>query len=187
MAEPSTGEYPWVVLHEGHPAWYQWCLMVGDFAPGKKPLPNYVLRLDGVRPSAHENLKCGTCGKPVKTEDLDVMERSTKKMGWFDNYRRGKKDWQQASITIPDTCYHCNYPIDGLDEQSPQEVRDSELSISLSSLCEATAHETAGKSDRVKVCSRCARWAARRCVKNRAKLAKAKALKEKEKVAHGLD
>ena len=109
---PSTGSYPWLILHGKHDAWYQRALLRGDFAPGTEPLPNYVLALDGTRPDPSETPCCGTCGKVPKVEDLTPVERETKRQNFLDVFRNRHhpdwRPWSKAGRTKPDSCYVCN-------------------------------------------------------------------------------
>lgn len=113
MAEPSTGDYHWLIVHHTvaapwHPAWYQRAVMLGDFESGRRPLPNYVLRLDGTTPAPTETPSCGTCGAEPETDELNVVERATGKSNFLAPLRDGTVPWDRVGHTRPETCYVCN-------------------------------------------------------------------------------
>ena len=115
MVEPSAGDYPWLILHKGHPAWYQRALMAGDFSPGTQPQPNYVLTLEGTQPEPYAVPICGTCGVEPKVEQLEPLERETGRRDWLDRFRLSPTHpdhvpWNRGGRTDPRTCYVCNTP-----------------------------------------------------------------------------
>ncbi len=116
MIEVSPGRYGWLVLHRvdgrEHPAWYQRALLPGDFRPGSRPLPNYVLTLTGESPDPSETPTCGTCGLEPRVEDLEIVERTSGRRDFLLPFRDVRHpahiSWDRAGKTLPQTCYVCN-------------------------------------------------------------------------------
>jgi len=106
--ELTTGEWPWVVMHGEHPAWYQRSLIVGDFAPGRIPASNYAVSLDGDIFGPDERPFCGTCLAEPLTDELDVMERSTGNSSFLSLYRNPNHRLPWPPPTNPATCWYCN-------------------------------------------------------------------------------
>lgn len=109
MPEPKVGEWPWLLQHNGHPAWYQRSLLIGDFAPGRRPIANYVLMLSGQLPEPYAHPVCGTCGVEPKSEDMLVVERATGDSSFFASFRSEERSWSRP--TNSDTCWYCNGPM----------------------------------------------------------------------------
>lgn len=105
---PPEHEWWWAVEHQGHPAFYLRALLTGDFAPGRTPAARHVLGLDGYPPEQHKLVRCGTCGKVPRAEDLEPIERATGLRGWLDVFRQGKMPWKRP--TDPSTCHLCSTP-----------------------------------------------------------------------------
>lgn len=104
--EISTGEWPWLITHLGHDAWYQRALLTGDFAPGKAPVSNYALTLDGALPDPEAPMTCGTCGQTPSASDLNATDRATGKAEFLAAFRGGQARWLKG--TDPATCAYCN-------------------------------------------------------------------------------
>jgi hypothetical protein len=107
VANPS--EWPWLVLHGGHPAWYQRTLLPADFAPGAITRPNYVLTLDGKLLGPSDRPLCGGCGTESVPFALDVEDRSTGRRGILEVFRRGLRPWQKGTDAAH--CWWCNMPM----------------------------------------------------------------------------
>jgi hypothetical protein len=110
MAEPSKADWPWLILHNDHPAWYQRALLPGDFAPGRMPMPNYILTLTGEIPKLGQ-VRCGTCKKKPAVEDLEPVERTTGQTGFLDRYRYGRRPVPWPEGLNPTNCWNCNNPM----------------------------------------------------------------------------
>ena len=117
MADAPPAElWPWLVLHGEHVAWYQGALVRGDFQPGRRPIPNYVVMPDGTLPDPGEALACGTCGDEPLVEDLTPVERATGDRDCLTPFRRGLIPWSKAGHTHASTCYACNDPTEALSQ-----------------------------------------------------------------------
>lgn len=104
---PSIYDAPWRVLHEGHLAWYQRAALVGDFAPGRPPRPEYVIYSDDrCADPGGEPPVCEGCGQVPKTDDLLLVERLTGACDFLEPFRRGRFPWPPG--TDPKTCAWCN-------------------------------------------------------------------------------
>ena len=102
----DAGTWWWLVEHDGHEAFYLRALMAGDFAPGGDgPDERHVLHLDGKAPTVGQALKCGTCHKTMKTEDLVPVERVTGNRRALDVFRSRRAAWPKK--TDPTSCYLC--------------------------------------------------------------------------------
>ena len=108
-----AAECPWEVRHrteEGeHIAWLQRCLLVGDFAPGKKASSFYVVDPEtGFPADPREDPICFTCGKTPPVESLIAVEIKTKRREFLEVFRSGRFRWPPA--TDEKTCWWCNSP-----------------------------------------------------------------------------
>jgi hypothetical protein len=115
----DQNEWPFVIMHNGHEAWYQRALLMGDFAPGLKPLPNYVITLTGEPVDPYSTPKCGTCKGSPATDDLLPVERATGRSNFLEAFRSGQIPWEKAGRTKAETCFYCNGGI-GLREVSAE-------------------------------------------------------------------
>jgi hypothetical protein len=118
MNTPSVGSCPWAILHRApdgsmHLAWYQRAMIVGDFNPAKKPLPNYVTYPDGTSPGPDDTPVCTACQVAPANADLDPVDRATGQYGFLEMYRDQRRPdwrpWRMAPVTDPNTCYVCNF------------------------------------------------------------------------------
>ena len=100
-------ECPWEIEHDGHHAWFQRALLVGDFAPGRVPSPRFVGYPNG---HAHPDVPptCSTCGAVPETRDLVAVEIETDDSFFLAAFREGLKKWPKP--TDPNTCWWCNSP-----------------------------------------------------------------------------
>jgi len=142
--QPSVGEWPWLIEHDGHIAWYQRALMRGDFSPGNRPLPNYVLQLDGKLADPDKVPKCGMCKKIPMTDELIPVDRSNGARSVLTPFRIGLAEWPPA--TDPETCYVCNTP----DSPADQELDLQDLAFTL-------LGNRGSSSKKIAVCTGCAR------------------------------
>ena len=140
---PAIGDWQWMIEHLGHVAWYQRALMRGDFSPGHRPLPNYVLQLDGRLADPDKTPKCGTCKKMPTVDELVPVDRSNGARAVLTPFRIGLEEWPPA--TDPETCYVCNTP----DSVADQEIDLQDLSTSLGA--------KSSSSKKIIVCAGCAR------------------------------
>jgi hypothetical protein len=140
---PEPNDWCWAIEHEGHLAWYQRALMRGDFAPGSKPLPNYVLQLDGTLPDPEKPPKCGTCGKVPSVQELVPVDRHTGTRSVLTPFRLGLAEWPPP--TDPETCYVCN---------CPEYVADGE--VTLQDFARSLPGSKSGSKKKITVCSQCA-------------------------------
>jgi hypothetical protein len=150
MAEPTVGQCPWKIIHvdkDGveHDAWFQTALLVGDFAPGRKPIPNYVIQLDGDICEPDKTPWCGTCGKQPKVDDLTPIDRGNGARVALMPFRLGLTPWPAPTDAV--TCYLCN-------DRGQQHLED----VPVDTISRAIVGKAgkAGKSQKkVKVCGRC--------------------------------
>lgn len=101
-------ECPWEVEHNGHFAWFQRSLLIGDFAPGLVPVPWFVVYPDGLAADPRIDPTCVTCGEVPETNELIVIERATGDSHFLAPCRAGLKKWSKP--TDPKTCWWCNSP-----------------------------------------------------------------------------
>jgi len=101
-------ECPWEVEHNGHHAWFQRALLIGDFAPGLVPVPWFVVYADGRAASPLDPPKCATCAAVPATNELIVIEIATGDSHFLAPTRSGLKKWPKP--TDPKTCWWCNSP-----------------------------------------------------------------------------
>jgi len=121
--------WEWTIEHHGHFAWFQRSLMIGDFAPRRVPIGNYIVRPDGRCDDPAQVPVCETCGEVPKTDDLIAIETATGDSNFLEPYRRGFKKWPRP--TDPNTCWLCNSQRAGATGSPP--------------LCEQCAAHLAGK------------------------------------------
>jgi hypothetical protein len=148
MAEPDLAEWPWEIRHGGHVAWYQRALMPGDFAPGQKPVSNYVVQVDGELPEPHKPLKCGVCGKVPKVQDLTPVDRMTGNDHFLREFRVSREKWPPP--TDPETCWNCN-----VRSVAPIEEVDMEVVVKAHTNSPSEAALGRARGKKVKVCHGC--------------------------------
>lgn len=108
MPEPTIRECHWLITHLGHPAWFQRAALIGDFAPGRVPIVNYASTLEGAEMGPElERPVCGTCSAVPMTDELDIVERTTRRSDFLAHYRKQGR-WPPPSD--PDSCWYCNSP-----------------------------------------------------------------------------
>jgi len=99
-AEPGQ-EWWWAAWHGSHIAFYLRTFMIGDFAPGQRPLDRHTM--------ADPRYCRGCAGRdPVPVEELRVVERLSGMANFLDDFRAGRKPWPPP--TNPDTCWYCSNP-----------------------------------------------------------------------------
>ncbi len=101
-----TNENPWEVEHNGHFAWFQRSLLIGDYAPGRVPSSRFVVYDDGRAASPLEAPKCETCGDVPETNELIVIETTTGDAHFLAPFRSGLRKWPKPTDTK--TCWWCN-------------------------------------------------------------------------------
>ena len=104
--EPPGLEWWFRVDHRGHPAFYLRTLMPGDFAPGRLPAPRHIRLLERPAEGLPAEVTCGTCGEVPRSEDLDVVERSTGSRGFLAAYTAGRVKWPPP--TSAESCWMCS-------------------------------------------------------------------------------
>lgn len=122
MSVPNVGEWPWLVVHGEHMAWYMRSFLIGDFSPGRQPIPNYVMELDGDLLAPGDVPTCGTCGQTPDADDLNVIERATGADRFLEAFRNGTRPWPPP--TDPSTCWYCNGPMPQVKELDTKEFLD---------------------------------------------------------------
>lgn len=135
-AAPPDLEWWWLVEHRGHQAFYMRTLMPGDFAPGRLPSTRHVRLLERPADGLPTEVRCGTCLEIPRSEDLEVIERSTGGRGFLDGFRSGRSRW--PSPTRDESCWMCS------DRQAPA-IGEARL-----------------RGTDVRVCARCANHLGRR-------------------------
>lgn len=107
---------PWLVIHNGHRAWAQRALMIGDFSPRHKvPAAWYVVDPEGHWADPTSTPVCETCGLVPPLDQLEAVEVATGDRGFLARSRMLNR-WPNA--TDAKTCWACNCPgaelVDGL-------------------------------------------------------------------------
>ena len=105
---PRPQEGIWTVKHHGHLAWYQRALVPGDFAPGLRPVADYVVEDDDGKAAAwYAEPVCRTCKKVApRTEELDVLDDAGRRP--LARFRTGAARWPKP--TAPGSCIWCQTP-----------------------------------------------------------------------------
>ena len=142
----NHGEWPWLVLHGEHEAFYLRSFLISDFRPGLHPAPCYALTLEAELPHPEKPVVCGGCGRAPVADELVVVERATGRR-FLDEFRKRRKPWPTVG-TRGHTCWLCN--------ADPPEQRGSMASVAASlGVGAETPTETVG------LCGRCARHVTR--------------------------
>jgi len=101
-------ECPWIVQHNGHVAWYQRALMIGDLAPGRTAAPWHVVYHDGRVAAPYESPVCPTCNAVPMTDELQVIEIATGSRMFLAPYRALQVAWPVPKEQK--NCWWCNLP-----------------------------------------------------------------------------
>lgn len=98
----------WVILHNGHLAWYQRGMMAGDFKPGLQPRSEYIVDAAGRCADPASVPRCVTCDQVPNVDDLEPVERKTGHRGFLVGFRQKLRPWPRP--TSDATCWYCNCP-----------------------------------------------------------------------------
>ena len=99
-------ECPWEIEHNGHFAWFQRSLLIGDFAPRLVPLTRFVVYTDGRAADPRTEATCETCSDVPTTNELIAVEAATGDSHFLAPYRAGLAKWPKP--TDPTNCWWCN-------------------------------------------------------------------------------
>ena len=99
-------ECPWEIEHNGHYAWYQRSLLIGDFAPRLEPSPRFIVYADGLVADPRVAPSCETCGAVPETNELIAVEINTDDSHFLAPFRAGLAKWPKP--TAPTNCWWCN-------------------------------------------------------------------------------
>ena len=111
-------ECPWEIEHDGHFAWFQRSLLIGDFAPRRVPLSRFVVCADGRAADPRTEPTCATCGATPRTDELIAVERATGDSHFLAPYRSGLAKWPKPTDTKKN-CWWCNTARSGAETTPP--------------------------------------------------------------------
>jgi len=101
-------ECPWELEHNGHFAWYQRALLIGDFAPGLTPIPDFVVLSRGRSANPDAPPVCETCRVVPDVKELIAIERATGESHYLAPFRKGLTKWPKPTAST--SCWWCNSP-----------------------------------------------------------------------------
>lgn len=97
---------PWEVQHNGHFAWYQRALLIGDFAPGLTPRADFIVWSDGRSANPDGAPQCETCAMIPDVDKLIAVEIATGDSHFLAPFRAGLQKWPKP--TDVSNCWWCN-------------------------------------------------------------------------------
>ncbi len=107
----------WEIEHNGHFAWFQRSLLIGDFAPGLVPRSDFVVDVAGRAADPMAPVQCDTCGAVPETNELIAIESATRDSHFLAPFRAGHAKWPKPTPT--ETCWWCNTPRASATAQPP--------------------------------------------------------------------
>lgn len=109
--------WEWTIEHNGHFAWFQRALMIGDLAPGLEPRGDFVVYADDRCADPELAPRCATCGEVPATNELVAIETATGDSHFLAPFRQGLRKWPKP--TPRDSCWWCNTPRAGATGSPP--------------------------------------------------------------------